>query len=114
MTLTAELGGRHLHAVHAKLIFTYEPGMGSRVGEHGCLDELALDAEGDEIFVHTHIYRHTPMADLFHKSFAQFEGSCFNLCIQLPRFHCTLDQFQSGHQVSHSGNLHCTFAFADL
>ena len=81
---------------------------------HSSLDQLASDAEGDEIFVHTNIYRHTPTANLFHKAFTQFEGGGFDLCIQLPRIHSLFDQLQSGHQFSRSGNLHCTFALADL
>ena len=48
---------------------------------HSSLDQLASDAEGDEVFVHTHIYRHAPMANLFHKAFTQFEGGGFDLCI---------------------------------
>ena len=59
---------------------------------HSSLDQLASDAEGNEIFVHTHIYRHTPTANLFHKAFTQFEGGSFDLSIQLSSFHCTLDQ----------------------
>ena len=59
---------------------------------HSSLDQLASDAEGDEIFVHAHIYRHTPTANLFHKAFTQFEGSGFDLYVQLSSFHCTLDQ----------------------
>jgi hypothetical protein len=54
---------------------------------HSSLDQLASDAEGDEIFVHAHIYRHTPTANLFHKARAQFDRSCFNLSIQLPSLH---------------------------
>jgi hypothetical protein len=33
-------------------------------------DQLVSDAECDEIFVHTNIYRHTPTANLFYKTFA--------------------------------------------
>ena len=47
---------------------------------HSSLDQLASDAEGDEIFVHAHIYRHTPTANLFHKAFTQFEGEKY-FCI---------------------------------
>jgi hypothetical protein len=46
---------------------------------HSSLDQLASDAEVDEIFVHAHIYRHTPTANLFHKAFTQFEGGGFDL-----------------------------------
>lgn len=46
---------------------------------HSRLDQLPVDAEGDEIFVHTHIYRHAPRVVLFHKARAQFDRSCFNL-----------------------------------
>ena len=59
---------------------------------HSSLDQLASDAEGDEVFVHTHIYRHAPRVVLFHKAFTQFEGGGFDLSIQLSSFHCTLDQ----------------------
>ena len=59
---------------------------------HSSLDQLASDAEGDEIFVHTHIYRHTPKANLFHKARAQFDRSGFNLCVQLARLNSLLDQ----------------------
>ena len=59
---------------------------------HSSLNQLASDAEGDEIFVHTHIYRHTPTTNLFHKAFTQFEGGGFDLCVQLSSFHCLLDQ----------------------
>ena len=54
---------------------------------HSSLDQLASDAEGDEVFFHTYIYRHTPTTNLFHKAFTQFDRSCFNLSIQLPSFH---------------------------
>jgi hypothetical protein len=54
---------------------------------HSSLDQLASDAEGDEIFVHAHIYRHTPTANLFHKAFTQFEGGGFDLCVQLSSLH---------------------------
>jgi hypothetical protein len=46
--------------------------------------------------------------NLFDKAFTQFDGRSFNLDIKLPCFHCTLDQFQCGYQVSHSGNLNST------
>ena len=59
---------------------------------HSSLDQLASDAEGDEIFVHTHIYRHTPVANLFHKAFTQFQGRCFDLSIQLSCFYGLFDQ----------------------
>jgi hypothetical protein len=54
---------------------------------HSSLDQLASDAEVDEIFVHAHIYRHTPTANLFHKAFTQFEGGGFDLCVQLSSLH---------------------------
>ena len=59
---------------------------------HSSLDQLALYAEGDEVFVHTHIYRHTPTANLFYKARAQFDRSGFDLRIQLASFHGLLDQ----------------------
>ena len=60
---------------------------------HNSLDQLASDAEGEEVFVHTHIYRHTPKGNLFHKAFTQFEGGSFDLCVQLSSFHSLFDQF---------------------
>ena len=59
---------------------------------HSSLDQLASDAEGDEIFVHTHIYGHAARVVLFCKARAQFEGSSIDLGIQLPCFHGPLDQ----------------------
>ena len=59
---------------------------------HSSLDQLASDAEGDEIFVHTHIDRHTPTTNLFHKAFTQFDRCGFDLRIQLASFHGLLDQ----------------------
>ena len=46
---------------------------------HSRLDQLASNAEGDEVFVHTHIYRHALRVVLFHKARAQFDRRCFNL-----------------------------------
>ena len=48
---------------------------------HSRLDQLASNAEGDEVFVHTRIYRHAPRVVLFHKASAQFDRSGFNLCV---------------------------------
>ena len=59
---------------------------------HSSLDQLASDAEGDEVFVHTFIYRHAPRGVLFHKARAQFDRSGFDLRIQLASFHGLLDQ----------------------
>lgn len=59
---------------------------------HSSLDQLASDAEGDEVFVHTHIYRHAPRVFLFHKARAQFDRSGFDLRVQLASFHGLLDQ----------------------
>ena len=59
---------------------------------HSSLDQLASDAEGDEVFVHTYIYRHTPTANLFHKAFTQFEGRGFDLCVQFASLHGLFDQ----------------------
>ena len=54
---------------------------------HSSLDQLPVDAEGDEVFVHTHIYRHTPTTNLFHKASAQFDRSGFDLRVQLASLH---------------------------
>lgn len=51
---------------------------------------------------------------LFAKSFAQFEGCCFDLCFQLPCFHGLFDQLRCGQQVSRGGHFCCRFTFADL
>ena len=59
---------------------------------HSRLDQLPVDAEGDEVFVHTYIYRHAPRVVLFHKARAQFYRSGFNLCVQLARLNSLLDQ----------------------
>ena len=59
---------------------------------HSSLDQLASDAEGDEVFVHTHIYRHAPRVVLFHKAFTQFDRSGFDLRVQLASFHGLFDQ----------------------
>jgi hypothetical protein len=57
---------------------------------HSSLDQLPVDAEGDEVFVHTHIYRTAHMS--LAKAITQFEGSSIDLGIQLPCFHGPLDQ----------------------
>ena len=59
---------------------------------HNSLDQLASDAEGDEVFVHTYIYRHAPRVVLFHKARAQFDRSGFDLRVQLASFHGLFDQ----------------------
>ena len=59
---------------------------------HSSLDQLASDEEGDEVFVHTHIYRHSPRVVLFHKARAQFDRSGFDLRVQLASFHGLFDQ----------------------
>ena len=59
---------------------------------HSSLDQLASDAEGDEVFVHTNIYRHAPRVVLFHKAFTQFEGGGFDLCVQFASLHGLFDQ----------------------
>ena len=59
---------------------------------HSSLDQLASDAEGDEVFVHTYIYRHAPRAVLFCKARAQFDRSGFDLRVQLASFHGLFDQ----------------------
>ena len=53
---------------------------------HSRLDQLPVDAEGDEVFVHTYIYRHAPRVVLFYKASAQFDRSGFDLCVQLSSF----------------------------
>ena len=59
---------------------------------HSRLDQLPVDAEGDEVFVHTYIYRHAPRVVLFHKARAQFDRSGFDLRVQLASFHGLFDQ----------------------
>ena len=55
-----DLGRAPTQTTHAKLVFTDQLSVGGAIRIHSGLDELAFEAKGDEVFVHTNIYPPCP------------------------------------------------------